>query len=80
MNVPQRFIIHESEYWTINHRMDSALPGYLMLSAKQMKNTLAALPTEALAELGMLQARIQQAMDDLLRPKRVYIGRLSISA
>lgn len=75
MDIPPRFIIHETEHWLVNHRMDSALPGYLMLSAKHMTNSLAALPTEALAELGVLQARTQSAIEATLAPKRVYIGR-----
>ncbi|MHC6225109.1 HIT family protein [Pseudomonas sp. X10] len=80
MDIPPRFIIHESKYWLINHRMDSALPGYLMLGAKQMTNSLAALSTEALAELGVLQARIQKAIEDDLQPKRLYIGRFGHDA
>lgn len=56
MDIPSSFIIHQSKYWILNHRMDSALAGYLMLSAKQMTNSLAALPIEAQAELGVLQA------------------------
>ncbi|MNJ13157.1 hypothetical protein D3C77_73610 [compost metagenome] len=75
MDIPSRFIIHESRYWVLNHRINSALPGYLMLSAKQMTNSLAALPTEAQAELGVLQARIQKTIEDHLQPKRLYIGR-----
>lgn len=40
--------------------MDSALPEYVMLSAKQMTNSLAALGPQALTELRALQASIQQ--------------------
>ncbi|MFK8328700.1 HIT family protein [Pseudomonas sp. BJa5] len=80
MDIPPRLIIHESRYWVLNHRMDSALPGYLMLSAKQMTHSLAALPIEAQAELGVLQARIQKAIDDQLQPKRLYIGRFGHGA
>lgn len=43
--------------------MNSALAGYLMLSAKEMTNSLAALPPEALAELGALQASIQAGIE-----------------
>jgi diadenosine tetraphosphate (Ap4A) HIT family hydrolase len=60
--------------------MDSALPGYLMLSAKMMTNSLASLPAEALAELGVLQARIQQTIETRLQPKRLYIGRFGHDA
>ncbi|WP_335720547.1 HIT family protein [Pseudomonas putida] len=80
MEIPARFIIHESRYWVLNHRMDSALPGYLMLSAKHMTNSLAALPLEAQWELGVLQALIQKTIEDHLSPKHLYIGRFGHDA
>lgn len=80
MHVPTSLIIHETSHWLINHRLDSHLPGYLMLSAKQMTNSLATLPIEALAELGVLQAQIQQAIETHLHPKRLYIGRFGHDA
>lgn len=80
MDIPPHLIIHESEHWVLNHRMDSALPGYLMLSAKQMTNCLSDLPLQAQAELGVLQARIQKTIDHHLRPKRLYIGRFGHDA
>lgn len=80
MDIPSSFIIHQSKYWILNHRMDSALAGYLMLSAKQMTNSLAALPIEAPAELGVLQARIQNAIEAHLKPKRLYFGRFGHDA
>ena len=66
MDIPPSFIIHQSRYWILNHRMDSALAGYLMLIARQMTNSLASLPIEAQAELGVLQARIQNAIEACL--------------
>jgi diadenosine tetraphosphate (Ap4A) HIT family hydrolase len=80
MRISPRFIVHEAEHWIINHRINSALPGYLMLSAKRMTNSLASLPIEALAELGVLQARIQHAIETHLQPKRLYIGRFGHDA
>lgn len=75
LDISPRFIIHESPHWVVNHRMDSALPGYLMLTARQMTNALSSLSSEALAELGVLQARIQASLEAHLKPKRLYIGR-----
>ena len=80
MDIPPRFIIYESSHWVVNHRIDSALPGYLMLCAKQMTNSLAALPEQALAELGALQARAQQAIETYLHPQRLYISRFGHGA
>ncbi|QXI36747.1 HIT family protein [Pseudomonas xantholysinigenes] len=80
MHIPPRLIVHESTHWMLNHRVDSALPGYLILSAKQLTNSLAALPAQALAELGSLQASIQQAIETHLHPQRLYIGRFGHDA
>ena len=75
MDIPSRFIIHQTRHWVLNHRMNSALPGYLMLSARAPVHSLAALPTEAQAELGILMAHTQQVMEAQLQPARLYIGR-----
>lgn len=75
LDIPSRFIIHETRHWVLNHRMNSALPGYLMLSARASVNSLAALPVEAQAELGILMARTQQVMEAQLQPARLYMGR-----
>lgn len=80
MHIPPNLVIHETTHWLINHRKDSHLPGYLMLSASQLTNSLATLPNEALAELGVLQAQIQQAIETHLLPKRLYIGRFGHDA
>ncbi|MFP3849749.1 HIT family protein [Pseudomonas sp. W5-01] len=74
MHISPNLVIHETTHWLINHRKDSHLPGYLMLSARQLTNSLTTLPNEALAELGVLQAQIQQAIETHLLPKRLYIG------
>lgn len=80
MEIPPSLVIHETTHWLINHRLDSHLPGYLMLSAKQMTHSLATLPNEALAELGVLQAQIQQTIEINLHPNRLYIGRFGHDA
>lgn len=80
MDTPPRFIIYESPHWTVSHRMDSALPGYVMLSAKKMTHSLAELGAQALSELGVLQGRIQQAIEAYLHPQRLYIGRFGHEA
>lgn len=75
MNIPDRFIIHQTGHWVLNQRINSALPGYLMLSAREPASSLAQLPVEALAELGILMARTQQIIEAQLQPARLYIGR-----
>ena len=75
MDIPFKFRIHETEHWLVNHRVDTILPGYLMVGSKAGTNALYDLPTEALASLGPLLARAQREVETLLRPERVYIGR-----
>lgn len=55
--------------------MNSALPGYLMVSSRKFTNELSALSGDALAELGPLLAKIQNALQQTLQAQRVYIGR-----
>jgi diadenosine tetraphosphate (Ap4A) HIT family hydrolase len=76
----RNFTILETEHWRVNHRMDSALPGYLILGARQATNELYRLPADALAELGMLLATVQQALRAVLNPEHLYIGRYGHSS
>lgn len=75
MDIPSKYRIHETEHWLVNHRIDTVLPGYLMVGSKSGTNALYDLPTGALVSLGPLLARAQREVETLLRPKRVYIGR-----
>lgn len=75
MEIPQRFHIAETTEWLVSHRMNSALPGYLMVSSNTDTNDLSELPEGALAELGPLLAATQKALKQELYAQRVYIGR-----
>ena len=75
MEIPERFHIVETEGWLVNHRMNSALPGYLMISAKMDTNDLSDLSAAALQELGPLLATAQDVLKRKLRAQRIYIGR-----
>jgi diadenosine tetraphosphate (Ap4A) HIT family hydrolase len=70
-------ILKESDLWFdgINHRLDSALPGYLMLGSKLQVGDIWEIPDSALATLGPLLARAQRALKTRLNPTRIYIGR-----
>ncbi|MGO7815545.1 HIT family protein, partial [Rhizobium ruizarguesonis] len=59
----------------VNHRINSALPCYLMSSSKTDTNDLSELSEDALAEFGPLLARAQRTLKRLLNAQRVYIGR-----
>jgi diadenosine tetraphosphate (Ap4A) HIT family hydrolase len=72
---PKHLVILQTEHWVLNHRVDSALPGYLMLGARLPTNDLSLMPAEALAQLGTLLARAQKALNTILEPEHLYIGR-----
>jgi diadenosine tetraphosphate (Ap4A) HIT family hydrolase len=72
---PKHLVIVQTEYWVLNHRVDTALPGYLMLGARMPTNDLSLMQPEALAELGTLLARAQKAVTTILKPEHLYIGR-----
>lgn len=75
MQIPETLQIFATDFWLLNHRIDSALPGYLMLGSKLLTNDLSELPQEALVELGPLLAQAQKAVMSQLRPNRLYISR-----
>src|SRR5262245_46611617 len=74
-DIPEQFLIAETEGWLVNHRINSALPGYLMISSKTFTNDLSELSREALSELGPLLAKAHKALKSGLGSDRVYIGR-----
>jgi diadenosine tetraphosphate (Ap4A) HIT family hydrolase len=75
LEIPNQFVICDARFWIVNHRMNSALPGYLMVASKLPVYDLADLPNGALTELGPLLAEAQKALRATLKPVRVYIGR-----
>jgi hypothetical protein len=68
-------VILQTEHWVLNHRVDTALPGYLMLGVRIPTNDLSLLGPEALAQLGTLLAGAQKALTAILKPEHFYIGR-----
>jgi diadenosine tetraphosphate (Ap4A) HIT family hydrolase len=75
LEIPPQFHIAQTPGWLVNHRINSALPGYLMVSSRNFTNDLSDLSPEALAELGPLLAKAQKVLGSRLGAKRVYIGR-----
>ncbi|NKL24200.1 HIT family protein [Rhizobium leguminosarum] len=75
MEIPGRFYVAETNGWLVSHRINSALPGYLMVSSKADTNDLSELSEDALAELGPLLAAAQKVLRQELHAERVYIGR-----
>lgn len=75
LEIPPQFHVSETPGWLVNHRINSALPGYLVVSSRSFTNDLSELSAEALGELGPLLAKAQTALGTMLGAKRVYIGR-----
>lgn len=75
MQIPDRFHVVETDGWLVNHRVNSALPGYLMISSKLDTNDLSDLSEAALKELGPLLAKAQDVLKRKLGAQRIYIGR-----
>lgn len=75
MEIPHRFHITETDDWLVSHRMNSALPGYLMIGSKTDTDDLSDLSESALGELGPLLALAQNSLKNELNAQRVYIGR-----
>jgi diadenosine tetraphosphate (Ap4A) HIT family hydrolase len=75
LQIPEHLIILRTAHWILNHRVDSALPGCLMLGARAPVNDLAVMHRDALAQLGTLMAQAQQALNAILAPEHLYISR-----
>jgi diadenosine tetraphosphate (Ap4A) HIT family hydrolase len=76
----RHLVILETDDWILNHRVDTALPGYLMLGARTPTNDLSLMRPEALAQLGILLANTQKALTEILKPEHLYIGRYGHTA
>src|ERR1044072_3003981 len=74
-DIPKQFKIAETEGWLVSHRVNSVLPGYVMISSNTFTNDLSELPSSILSELGPLLAKAQNALNRVLGAERVYIGR-----
>jgi diadenosine tetraphosphate (Ap4A) HIT family hydrolase len=71
----QDLVVLQTDDWVISHRADCALPGYLMVGARTSTSELFQLPPRALSELGTLLASAQLALNKILNPEHLYIGR-----
>jgi diadenosine tetraphosphate (Ap4A) HIT family hydrolase len=70
---PKHLVILQTPDWVLNHRVDTVLPGYLMLGARMPTNDLSRMRAEALTELGTLLASAQKALSEILEPKHLSI-------
>ncbi len=74
LGIPPQYHIAQTSGWSVNHRINSALPGYVMIASTQSTNELGDLSAEALGLMGTVFAKVQRALS-ALGARRVYIGR-----
>ncbi len=73
---PPEMIIAETEHWRVNHRIDTTLPGYLVVGAiDPLATDWDRLSQPALAEFGSVLARATTAIRECLHAERVYVAR-----
>lgn len=75
MHIPESMMITKTKYWIINHRINSELPGYIMMSSRYLDKELYELPNAALQEMGILISKIDKALRNILHPQHIYIGK-----
>ncbi|MEM7173422.1 MAG: HIT family protein [Pseudomonadota bacterium] len=73
--IPNDFRIYETDDWLFNHRVNSALSGYLVLGTKTDAVDVSGIPMKALASLGPLINLTHNAMQSVLNPAHICIGR-----
>ncbi len=72
---PDHLVIAQTKHWIVNHRVDSKLPGYLMIGSRADTTNLFDLPAVARGELGGLLSHAQKALQEILHAEHVYLGR-----
>lgn len=70
------FFVYETDHWYVNQRVDSTLPGYLMVGAKEPKAVdLTQLSEDALSEMGTVLGMVTGALQRLFQPEHLHICR-----
>ncbi|GAA5497612.1 hypothetical protein Rhal01_03808 [Rubritalea halochordaticola] len=74
--IPEHLIVHRAKHWTINHRVDTDMPGYLMIGAANSQvERFQDISEEASLELGTLIVQATRYVEEELQPKRVFCSR-----
>jgi diadenosine tetraphosphate (Ap4A) HIT family hydrolase len=78
--IPKHLIIYETDEWILNHRVNSALPGYLILGSRMPTTDLSMMASNSLNQLGFLLAQAQKALTQILSPRHLYVARYGHTA
>jgi len=68
-----RNLVFEGETITLEQSAECPIPGYLILRLKGPETALAQLPPETALRLGGMLARAADAIEQAVRPERVYV-------
>jgi diadenosine tetraphosphate (Ap4A) HIT family hydrolase len=68
-----KFMIFEDELFSLEQSAECPIPGYLILRLKGPQVDLAQLPPETARRLGEMLARTAAAIEQAVRPERVYV-------
>lgn len=75
-SVPPELVVLATEHWVVNHRIDSRVPGYLIVGAADANACqLWRVAGDGLAELGGILADCSRALTETCGASRVYVGR-----
>ncbi len=77
--ISPEFVIFEDEHWIVNHRIDSAYAGYLMVASKSKATELTDLCSDALQGLGLVLAKVQMLLNATFLPYKVVFSKLGFS-
>ena len=66
------FIVFESDHWRVNQRVDSLLPGYLVVGART-GSSWSLLSASALLELGPVLSAAVRTLQKCLSPEHVHV-------
>ena len=79
INIAPDLLLFEDKYWSVNQRLDTNYPGYLIISAKEGSELISDLSCEALIQLGPKLAELEKLIIEKLKPKNVIITKLGFS-
>lgn len=74
--IPENLVVHRTKHWTVNHRVDSRIPGYLMIGASDPNvERFEGVSSDASSELGQLIVQCTKYVEEELKPKRLFCSR-----
>lgn len=80
IKVAPDLMVFEDQYWSVNQRLDTNYPGYLIVSAKERSEHISDLSREALMLLGPKLAELEKLLFEKLKPKKVIVTKLGFTA